>query len=235
MPVAKGAIRAPKWQRRPEERRGEIIEAAVGTFGRLGYQRATLADVAELAGVSPGTVSHYFGSKSDLFEAVIADRFVRFVANEEALLAADVGSARLLLEQLLRRLWEHTWAPGTIALMQAVQVDMAEFPDSGRLLCKQLSDRWRRLFGAILERGIRSGEFRRLDVDAAARTIGYALLGVAQKAATFARFDATMPGRERLWAAVLEMVERFVLADAPAAKAAGGVRKKGSHHPREVA
>jgi hypothetical protein len=34
---------------------------------------------------------------------------------------------------------------------------------------------------------------------------------VAQKAATFARFDATMPARERLWAAVLQMVERFVL------------------------
>jgi len=211
MRTVKRVRRNPKWQRRPEERRGEIIEAAVATFGQLGYERATLADVAERAGVSPGTVSHYFGSKSDLFEAVIADRFVDFVASEEALLAAETGSARQLLVQLMRRLWEHTWAPGTIALMQAVQVDMAAFPGSGRLLCKQLSDRWRRLFGTILERGIRSGEFRRLDVDAAARTIGYALLGVAQKAATFARFDATMPARERLWTAVLEMVERFVL------------------------
>ncbi len=211
MRAVKRVRRNPKWQRRPEERRGEIIEAAVATFGELGYERATLADVAERAGVSPGTVSHYFGSKSELFEAVIAERFVGFVANEEALLAVETGSARLLLEQLMRRLWEHTWAPGTIALMQAVHVDMAAFPGSGRLLCKQLSDRWRRLFGAILERGIRSGEFRPLDVDAAARTIGYALIGVAQKAATFARFDATMPARERLWTAVLEMVERFVL------------------------
>lgn len=211
MVMVKGVRRNPKWQRRPEERRGEIIEAAVATFGQLGYERATLADVAERAGVSPGTVSHYFGSKSDLFEAVIADRFVDFVASEEALLAAETGSARQLLAQLMRRLWDHTWAPGTIALMQAVQVDMAAFPGSGQLLCKQLSDRWRRLFGVILDRGIRSGEFRPLDVDASARVIGYALIGVAQKAATFARFDAAMPARERLWTAVLEMVERFVL------------------------
>ena len=58
----------PRWQRRPDTRPAEILDAAVLAFGRKGYRRATLADVAEQAGVSPGTVSHYFGSKANLFE-----------------------------------------------------------------------------------------------------------------------------------------------------------------------
>ena len=63
----------PRWQRRPDDRRAEILDAAVLAFGQSGYKRTTLADVAERAGISPGTVSHYFGSKAALFEEVIAE------------------------------------------------------------------------------------------------------------------------------------------------------------------
>jgi AcrR family transcriptional regulator len=117
--------RSPKWQRRPEQRRREILDSALWVFGRFGYQRATLADVAERAGVSPGTVSHYFGSKGELFQEVIAQHFMGFVVQEEALLASSAGPVRPLLHQLLRRLWDHAWTPGILELMQVVQVEAA--------------------------------------------------------------------------------------------------------------
>ncbi|HEX5385720.1 MAG TPA: TetR/AcrR family transcriptional regulator [Gemmatimonadales bacterium] len=207
--------RSPRWQRRPAERRREIIDAAVSTFGRCGFERATLADVAERAGVCPGTVSHYFGSKGGLFQAVIAERFVGFIAQEEALLADEDAptSATVRLDQMLRRLWEHTWSPGTLELIQVTQVDSADFPESGRLLCRELSGRWRRLMGATLETGIRSGEFRRVDSDVTARIIGYTVLGVAQKVSAFAPYDADMPSREATWKVVRELVHRYVKAD----------------------
>jgi AcrR family transcriptional regulator len=203
----------PKWHRRPGQRRREILDAAQWAFGRSGYQRATLADVAERAGVCPATVSHYFGSKAELFEALIADRFGGLVAQEESFAAAYEGPMRTLLRELLRRIWDHAWAPGIPALMQVVQVEAAEFPDSGLLLCRQLSERWRRLFGRIIEAGIRSGEFRALEPDVTARAIVYSLLGVAQKVASFARFDPEMPDRETLWRAVIQMVEGYVLRE----------------------
>src|SRR3954466_5781947 len=64
--------RAPRWHRRPDERRAAILHRAVLAFSKNGYERAPLADVAEHAGVCAGTVSHYFGSKAKLFEDVIA-------------------------------------------------------------------------------------------------------------------------------------------------------------------
>jgi AcrR family transcriptional regulator len=184
-------------------------------FGRSGYQRATLADVAERAGVSPGTVSHYFGSKGELFQEVIADHFLGFVAQEEAILASSSGPVRPLLHQLLRRMWDHAWTPGILELMQVVQVEVAEFPESGRLLCRQLGERWRGVVGRILESGARTCEFRALDPELAARAMSYTLLGVAQKVSTFARFDPGMPDREIMWQTVLDMIDRFLLAELP--------------------
>jgi AcrR family transcriptional regulator len=205
--------RNPKWQRRPDDRRGEILDAAVLTFGRNGYRRTTLAQVAEHAGVCAGTVSHYFGCKATLFEEMIAERLAPFVENEEASLANHRGPIRDLLDQLLRRLWERAWEPGILELMRVVKVESAEFPESGRLLCQQLGERWRRLYGAILLAGMRDGEFRQMDIDVAARTISYALLGVAEKVSAFRSYDPSMPDREAMWRGVQDMVGRFVMVE----------------------
>ena len=206
--------RSPKWQRRPDERRGEILDAAVLAFGRYGYKRATLAHVAEHAGVCPGTVSHYFGSKARLFEEMIGERLMPFVEIEEASLATHRGPMRDLLEQFLRRLWELAWKPGMLELMRVVKVESAEFPESGRLLCQQLGERWRRIFSVTLSAGMKAGEFRQMDVDVAARTISYALIGVAEKVSAFRTYDPGMPEREAMWQAVREMVDRFVMVEA---------------------
>ena len=81
----------PRWQRRPEARPREILDAALAAFVATGYERATLADVARRAGVSPGLVVHYYRTKADLFTAVIEDRFVGFLVEEETLLDRHEG------------------------------------------------------------------------------------------------------------------------------------------------
>jgi AcrR family transcriptional regulator len=56
-------------------RRGQIMTAAMAVFSRLGYDGATMANVAAEAGVAVGTIYNYFPSKRDLLEA-IADSYV---------------------------------------------------------------------------------------------------------------------------------------------------------------
>jgi AcrR family transcriptional regulator len=218
-----GVEHEPRWHRRPDERRGEILDCAVLVFGRNGYKRTTLAQVAERAGVSAGTVCHYFGCKATLFEELIAERLMPLVEIEEASLAQHRGPARDLLQQLLRRFWERAWEPGILDLVRVVKVESGEFPESGRLLCQQLGERWRGLFGRILVAGMKSGEFRPMDVDVAARTISYAVIGVAEKVSAFQAYDPRMPERETMWQAVREMVDRFVLVKLPRAAKQGEV------------
>ena len=65
-----------------------ILRAAQEAFGELGFTAATVKDVAGRAKVSFGLVSHYFGSKQDLFLAAGFDMADRLV---EQLTAATEG------------------------------------------------------------------------------------------------------------------------------------------------
>ena len=51
-----------------EQRCGQLLSAAQRVFSRQGFHAAKVADVAAEAGVSQGTVYHYFDSKEALFQ-----------------------------------------------------------------------------------------------------------------------------------------------------------------------
>lgn len=58
--------------RRAEQTRRAIAEAAIETFRVHGYAATTMGAIAALAGVSPRTLYRQYGSKSALFAATIA-------------------------------------------------------------------------------------------------------------------------------------------------------------------
>lgn len=60
-----------RWERRPEERPRELLEAALQVFARNGYRNTTLDEVAETAGVTKGAIYHYFDTKEALLLGVI--------------------------------------------------------------------------------------------------------------------------------------------------------------------
>jgi len=56
-----------------EERRRQILDAAVVTFAQKGYHACRVSDIAEQAGVAYGLVYHYFVSKEAVLEAIFRD------------------------------------------------------------------------------------------------------------------------------------------------------------------
>jgi AcrR family transcriptional regulator len=199
-----------RWNRRPESRPAEILTAAFEVFAEAGYERTTIADVGERAGVSPALVVHYFGSKAELFTAVIQDRFASFVAAEEALLASHQGSYRDLLHQLVRRFWDHLWEPGSIELALAVKTKRSEFPECARTLM-ELGARWRRLIEGALDAGRQRGEFR-VSGPHAARVIGATVMGVAVASRCLGGTEAHPSTPEELWTALVAFLDHGVLA-----------------------
>jgi len=57
-----------------EDRREQIIDAAMQAFSQKGYTRATNKDIAREAGITPGLIYHYFESKEALLRAIIEER-----------------------------------------------------------------------------------------------------------------------------------------------------------------
>ena len=58
-------------ERKTEERREQILEAAANVFTGKGYEAATMPEIAQAAGVAAGTIYLYFPNKRELFVAVI--------------------------------------------------------------------------------------------------------------------------------------------------------------------
>ena len=73
------------------ELRARLLAAAEEAFAEAGYQGATMAQIAERAGISTGNVYRYFANKDALFYEVLspafADAFLRLVAKRVGSLA----------------------------------------------------------------------------------------------------------------------------------------------------
>jgi AcrR family transcriptional regulator len=81
-------------------RRQQIVDAAIACFARDGFHRATMQDICREAGLSPGGVYRYFASKDELIEAIADQRHAReagFMAQ-----ARDVGGGAEGLRRLGR-------------------------------------------------------------------------------------------------------------------------------------
>jgi AcrR family transcriptional regulator len=57
-----------------EDRREQILDAALRAFARKGFAWTTNKDIAREAGITPGLIYHYFDSKEALFRAIIDSR-----------------------------------------------------------------------------------------------------------------------------------------------------------------
>ena len=57
-----------------EDRRDQIIDAAMQVFAQKGFSRATNKDIAREAGITPGLIYYYFESKEDLLKTIIETR-----------------------------------------------------------------------------------------------------------------------------------------------------------------
>jgi AcrR family transcriptional regulator len=57
-----------------EDRREQILEAAMHVFAQKGYARATMKDIALAVGVTSGLIYHYFENKEALLKAIIEAR-----------------------------------------------------------------------------------------------------------------------------------------------------------------
>jgi len=60
----------------PDTRR-RLLDAAVRTFARLGYDRASMDEIASEAGLTKGALYWHFASKIELFKAIMAEQRAR--------------------------------------------------------------------------------------------------------------------------------------------------------------
>jgi AcrR family transcriptional regulator len=90
----------PKFTRRADARPDELARAALELCAEQGVQATRVADVAERAGVTVGTIYRYFASKDELVDAALALARPPVRAHE---LADRPGAALPALAEAARR------------------------------------------------------------------------------------------------------------------------------------
>ncbi|MBY5354789.1 TetR/AcrR family transcriptional regulator [Rhizobium leguminosarum] len=111
-----------------EDTRSVIIEAANRQFHQNGYAAASIAAIAQEAGISTKTLYRLFPTKADLFSEMITERTERF------LLALDPGTLAVAdlrqgLERMLMAYGMLTLSVDTITVTRLVISESDRFPE----------------------------------------------------------------------------------------------------------
>ena len=157
-------------QKRGEETRSRILEAAKECFAQHGYDGTSVAEICHRAGVTKGAFYHHFPSKQALFLELMD----RWLAELDAQLAATCVEADTVPEGLLRMAGKTQQvfqvAGGQIPLFLEFWTKAARDPAIWQATIAPY--RWyRAFFSGMIEAGIAEGTLRPVDSERVAQVL----------------------------------------------------------------
>jgi TetR/AcrR family transcriptional repressor of mexJK operon len=138
MQAASSGSRLRGWQAddprmvRLREKRAAILEAAGEVFLREGWAATSLERVAAQGGFSKMTVYRHFGTKEELFEALVEGMCRELREQAEAEQPRPDLAPAIALEQLARQIVQGLIQPDALALYRLIVADGWRFPALAR-------------------------------------------------------------------------------------------------------
>ncbi|MDI4633503.1 TetR/AcrR family transcriptional regulator [Pelomonas sp. V22] len=170
-PSATRAAAAPQRQRRKEARPQELLAAALALFVEKGFAATRSEEVAARAGVSKGTLYLYYPSKEELFKAVVRENLSSHIADGELMLAQHQGPMAGLLREVMHEWWQRIGLGPAGGISKIMMAEARNFPELAQFYVDEVIAPTHRLLAGLLERGMASGEFRRVKVDDAVHVL----------------------------------------------------------------
>ncbi len=169
--ASSSAAAAPLRQRRKETRPQELLEAALRLFVEKGFAATRAEEVARAAGVSKGTLYLYYPSKEELFKAVVRQNLTSLIAEGLEVLAQFEGSSSDLLATLMNTWWDRVGNTPAAGIHKIVLSEVRNFPELAAFYTAEVIEPANRLFTSAVQRGVDSGEFRPMPLNAVAHTL----------------------------------------------------------------
>lgn len=156
---------------RREQRRSELLDAAMRVFVRDGFAKAKIEDVAAEAGMGKGTVYLYADSKEGLLKDVVRQRVLPILSEVESMGAGHDGSMVNLLKMQVRRFFREILKDERRDLMFLILSEGTHHPEISAFYSQNVIIRAQKIIRTTLSEGIRRGEFRDLQVEKLPRSI----------------------------------------------------------------
>ena len=162
-----------------EERRRQIVEAAIDLFSRKGFRGTTTREIAEAAGISEAMIFKHFATKQELYSAIIEAKS----ETEELLASAAKAASRTDDQGVFRsvglKMMEQTERDPS--LMRLLLFSALEGHELSDIFFKSRVKRLHEFLSSYIRTRIEEGGFRPVDSLVAARgfigmTIHYLLI-----------------------------------------------------------
>ncbi|WP_437882799.1 TetR/AcrR family transcriptional regulator [Pseudomonas sp. LRF_L74] len=143
----------------PEKTREDILQAAVAEFVDQGLSGARVDAIAERTKTSKRMIYYYFGSKEQLYQAVLEKLYAAIRNTEHGLPLHELEP-----QEAIRRLVEFTfdYHDRNVDFVRTVSIEnihYAQFVSQSESI-RSMSDRIRATLGELLERGVATGVFK---------------------------------------------------------------------------
>jgi len=176
-------------------RRAQIIECAIETIATLGYSQASLAQIAQRAGISKSVITYYFASKEELIEQVVEGILTAAATSMGPQIAAK-PTATARLQAYLRSNIAYI-AAHRLQMMAIIEIVLNVRTEDGQLRYHPGAEEPDlEALEAILRQGQDEGEFRAFDLRVMAVTIRGAIDGTARFLVANPTLDADSYARE---------------------------------------
>lgn len=181
--------------------RQRVIDAACRCFAQFCYGPATNNQVAEMAGVTAGSVYYHFGTKHKLFEAVCDDVYGKILANAAPAMSGPHSMRDLLRAALSESIRINREFPELAGFVATAPIDARRHKELAPAFARQGARMTDALARSVVE-GQRGGLIPAdLDPVQVARVIGAIVDGFAHAAAVTE--PSEMDGVNRLFESLL--------------------------------
>jgi AcrR family transcriptional regulator len=165
----------PLTQEEQMRRRKEIFDTSVHLFLEKGFNETSMREIATAASVGKSTLYDYFSSKDEILISYFEDEIQKITGLAQEIIDLDLPITEKLMRIIEMHL-EYLVASKQLYLKLSIETQRLSMGSQQRV--QKVRYKYQDMLRALIEEGIRSGEFRPVNPLLAARTI-FTLLSTA--------------------------------------------------------
>ncbi|HEX8727872.1 MAG TPA: TetR/AcrR family transcriptional regulator [Ktedonobacterales bacterium] len=142
-----------------EERRAQILEAALEVFARQGFHDARMDDIAQASGLSKGALYLYYKSKDAIIGALMRTVFSVVIRGVRSIEESDQPARERILLTTARFADELERFAGALPVMLEFYA-VAARDRTVRLYLREMYEDYTASLARVIEQGMARGEFR---------------------------------------------------------------------------
>ena len=145
------------------KRKNQILEAAFKVFVNKGYSRTTMDDIVNSSGFSKGALYHYYKSKKDLFLSLI-DHWETYTFENFYNKESKQSSASEILRHFGQNVLKTLENKKHAYIAEVEFWSLSNYDKDIKKRSQHLYDKLLNLFEKVVHKGIKEGEFKKLDI-----------------------------------------------------------------------